>query len=163
MITNPKSSTTEPQASNEFWQSILPNDFHMLEVAPDGSCLFRCILDQLNHDEGARHEFMLHQITNHISRNGNAFKDFLLLQDNHEDVSDLNGYLQKMDKNGAWGGHTEVYGMLQPGFMASTSLFMQRSMLYYWWKPCFQGGLTRCQLQCRSHHVVFIVSWQQPL
>jgi hypothetical protein len=31
MNTNPKSSTTNPQASNEFWQSILPKDFHMLE------------------------------------------------------------------------------------------------------------------------------------
>jgi hypothetical protein len=78
MNTNPKSSTTNPQASNEFWQSILPNNLHMLEVAPDGNCLFCCILDQLNCVEGARHD-MRHQITNHICRNGNAFKNFLLL------------------------------------------------------------------------------------
>jgi hypothetical protein len=81
----------------------------MLEIAPDGNCFFRCILDQLNHDEGARHEFTRHQITNPISRNGDAFKDFLLLQDDHEDVSDLDRYLQKMGKNGARGGHPEVH------------------------------------------------------
>jgi hypothetical protein len=81
----------------------------MLEVAPDGNCLFHCISDQLNHDGGARHEFTCHWITNHISRNGNAFKDFCLLQVNHEDVSNLDGYLQKMGKNGSWGGHPEVH------------------------------------------------------
>jgi hypothetical protein len=109
MNTNPKSSATNLQASSEFWRSILPDGFRMMEVTPDGNRFFCCILDQLNHDEGARHEFTCHQITNHISRNGNAFKDFLLLRDNHEDISDLDGYLQKMGKNGAWGGHPEVY------------------------------------------------------
>ncbi len=85
------SPTSSAPASNVFWQSTLPNNFHMLKIAPDGNCFFCCILDQLNHDEGARDEFTCHQITNHISRNGNAFKDFLLLQDNNKDVSDLNG------------------------------------------------------------------------
>jgi hypothetical protein len=103
------SPTSSELASNVFWRSILPDNFHMLEIAPDENCLFRCILNQFNHDEGARHEFTRHQITNHISRNGDAFKDFLLLQEDHEDVSDLDRYLQKMGKNGAWGGHPEVH------------------------------------------------------
>ncbi len=79
MNTNPKSSTPDPLASNEYLQSILPNDSQLLEVSPDGNCLFCCISDQLNYDEGTRHEFTHHQITNHISRNGDAFKNFLLL------------------------------------------------------------------------------------
>ncbi len=79
MNTHPSLSQPTPMYPMSFGKSILPSNFHMLEVAPDGYCLFRCILDQLNHDEGARHEFMRHQITNHISRSGNAFKDFLLL------------------------------------------------------------------------------------
>ncbi len=103
------SPTSSAPTSNVFWRSILPANFHILEFAPDGNCFFRCISDQLNQDEGARHEFTRHQITNHISRNGDAFKDFLLLQDDHEDVSDLDGYLQKMGKNGAWEGHPEVH------------------------------------------------------
>ncbi len=81
----------------------------MLEGAPDGNRLFRCILDQLNHDGGSRHEFTHPQITNHISRNGNNFKDFLLSWNNHEGVSNLYGYLQKMGKNDSWGGPPEVY------------------------------------------------------
>ncbi len=109
MNTNPKSSAPNPLASNEFLQSIFPNNSQLLEVSPDGNCLFHCISDQLNYDEGARHEFTHHQITNHISRNGNAFKNFLLLQDNHEDISDLGSYISKMKQDGAWGGHPEVY------------------------------------------------------
>jgi hypothetical protein len=109
MNTNPKSSAPDPLASNEFLQSILPNDSQLLEVSPDGNCLFCCILDQLNYDEGARHKFMCHQITIHISRNGNAFKNFLLLQDDHEDISDLDSYIRKMKQDGTWGGHPEVY------------------------------------------------------
>ncbi len=81
----------------------------MFEVSPDGNCLFHCISDQLNYDEGARHEFTRHQITNHISRNGDAFKNFLLLREDHEDISDLDSYIRKMKQDGAWGGHPEVY------------------------------------------------------
>jgi hypothetical protein len=92
-----------------FCKSILPNISQLLEVSPDGNCLFRCISDQLNYDEGARHEFTHHQITNHISRNGDAFKNFLLLQDHHENISNLDSYNPKMKQDGAWGGHPEVY------------------------------------------------------
>jgi hypothetical protein len=73
-------------------------------INPDGNCFFHSISDQLYHDNGARHDFRHHQITNHISRNGNAFKNFLLLQDNHEDISGLDSYIRKMGQDGAWGG-----------------------------------------------------------
>jgi hypothetical protein len=127
MNTNPKSSTTNPQASNEFWQSILPDNFHMLEVAPDGNCLFCCILDQFNHDGGARHEFMHHQITNHISRDGKAFKIFSY------SGTIMRMFLTLMGTFKKWArmvhGEATQRCTLQPGFTALTSLFMQRSML----------------------------------
>jgi hypothetical protein len=93
-----------PQSPDEFWQSNLPNGCHILSVEPDGNCLFHSILDQLYHDNEARHDFTCHQITNHVSRNGNVFKNFLLLQDNHEDISGLNSYIHKMGQDGSWGG-----------------------------------------------------------
>jgi hypothetical protein len=52
---------------------------------------------------------MRHQITNHISKNDNAFKNFLMLQDDHEDISGLNSYICKMGQDSAWGGCPEVY------------------------------------------------------
>ena len=76
---------------------------------PDGNCLFRSLLDQLNHNNGQAHDFTCHQITSHIHRHSDKFKDFLLLQDNHEDISDLNSYIYKMGQNGKWGGNPELY------------------------------------------------------
>jgi hypothetical protein len=73
-------------------------------MKPDGNCLFRSISDQLNHDNGYAHDFTRHPMTNHISRHSDKFKDFLLLQDNHEDISDLESYIHNMGQNGVWGG-----------------------------------------------------------
>jgi hypothetical protein len=60
-------------------------------------------LDQLNHDNGAGHDFTCHQLTNHISRHGDKFKNFLLLSNDHEDITDLDNYIHKMGQNGTWG------------------------------------------------------------
>ncbi len=93
----------------EFWRSYLPDGFHINSMNPDGNCLFRSLSDQLNHDNGEAHDFIRHQIINHIRRHSDEFKDFLLLQDNHEDISDPDSYIQKMVQNGEWGGNPEVY------------------------------------------------------
>jgi len=75
----------------------------------DGNCFFCCILDQLNHDNGAGHDFTCHQLTNHIRRHGNKFKNFLLLGNDHKDITDLDNYINNMGQKGTWGGHPEVY------------------------------------------------------
>ncbi len=88
-----------PQSLEEFLLSLLPNEFCIMSMEPAGNCLFRGISDQLNHYNGSAHGFTRHQITNHICRHGNKFKDFLLLQDDHEDISDLDSYIHKMGQN----------------------------------------------------------------
>ncbi len=98
-----------PQSPEEFLLSLLPDEFRIMIMEPDGNCLSHSISDQLNQDNGSAHGFMRHQITNHVRRHGNEFKDFLLLQDDHEDVSDLDSYIHKMGQNGIWGGNPEVY------------------------------------------------------
>ncbi len=60
----PKSPVDVPQGSDEFWQSNLPNECHILNMEPDGNCFFRSISDQLNHDNGARHK-QLHAPPDH--------------------------------------------------------------------------------------------------
>jgi hypothetical protein len=91
----------------KFWRSLLPNGSHINSMDPDGNCLFRSLSDQLNHNNGQAHGFTHHQIANHIRRYFDEFKDFLLLQDNHEDISDLDSYIQKMVQNGECGGNPE--------------------------------------------------------
>jgi hypothetical protein len=93
----------------EFWRSLLPDGSHINSMDPDRNCLFRSLSNQLNHDNGQAHDFTRHQVTNHIQRHSDKFKDFLLLQDNHEDISDLDSYIQKMVQNGEWGGNPELY------------------------------------------------------
>jgi hypothetical protein len=80
-------------------------------MEPDGNCFFLCISDQLNHDNGAGHDFMCHQLINHIRRHGNKLKNFLLLDDDHKDITDLNNYIHNMGQNGTWGGHPKVYAV----------------------------------------------------
>jgi hypothetical protein len=88
----------------EFWRSNHPNGFHINSMNPDGNCLFHSLSYQLNHDYGQAHDFTRHQITNHIRRHSDEFKEFLLLQDNHENIADPNSNIQKMVQNGEWGG-----------------------------------------------------------
>jgi hypothetical protein len=109
MIAGQESTVTDTQCANDFWQSHLSDRCHILSMELDGKCFFRCILDQLNHDNGARHDFTRHQLTNHISRHGNKIKNFLLLGDAHKDITDLNNYIHDMGQNGTWGGHPEAY------------------------------------------------------
>ncbi len=105
----PKSPVDVPQDPNEFWQSIFPDECHILSMEPDGNCFFCSILDQLYHDNRARHNFTCHQITNHISRNGDAFKKILLLQDNHETFPALTVTSIKWGRTVHGGGLPEVY------------------------------------------------------
>ncbi len=109
MIAGQESTMTDLQCANDFWQSHLPNRCHILSMELDGNCFFRCILDLLNHDNGAGHDFTNHQLTNHISRHGDKFKNCLLLGHDHKDITDLDNYIHNKGQNGIWGGHLEVY------------------------------------------------------
>jgi hypothetical protein len=109
MIAGQETTVTDVQYSNNFWQSHLPNGCHNLSIEPDGNCFFHCISDQLKHDNGAGQAFTHHQLTNHIRRHGDKFKNFLLLGDDHKDITNLNNYIHNMGQNSTWGGHPEVY------------------------------------------------------
>jgi hypothetical protein len=99
---------TDLQRADKFWQSHLPRRCHILRMELDGNCFFHCISDQSNHDNGAGHDFMRHQ-HNHISRHDNKFKNFLLLRDDHKDITDLDNYIHNMGQKSTWGGQPEVY------------------------------------------------------
>ncbi len=109
MIASQESTITDSQHAGNIWQPHLPNGCHILSMEPDGNCFFCCISDQLNHDCGAGRDFTRPQLTNHIRRHGNKFKNFLLLGNDHEDITDLDNYIHSMGQNGTWGGHPEVY------------------------------------------------------
>jgi hypothetical protein len=59
MSIDSKTSVPDQNQTEQFWKTILPKECEILNMELDGNCLFRSISDQLNHDNGARHEFTI--------------------------------------------------------------------------------------------------------
>ena len=85
------------------WAPNLAPGFRLAQMELDGNCFYRSVSDQLFRDQENGHVIVCHQINNHIRRNGEKFKHFLLLND-----SNL-GYIERMGQDGAWAGHPEIY------------------------------------------------------
>ena len=111
----------------DFLWSLFPDGYHIISMVPDKNCFFHSLSDQLNHNNGQAHDFTRHQITNHIRRHSEEFNDFLLLQDNHEDISDPNSYIHKMGQNGEWGGNRELYAAAW-FYGVNTTIYSQESI-----------------------------------
>jgi len=91
------------------WAPKLAPGFRVVQMEPDGNCFHRSVSDQLFRDQGNGHVIVRHQINNHIRRNGEKFKHFLLLNDSNLEITDLAKYIERMGQDGAWAGHPEIY------------------------------------------------------
>jgi len=91
------------------WAPKLAPGFCVVQMAQDGNCFYRSVSDQLFCDEGNWHIIVCHQINNHIRKNGEEFKNFLLLNDSNLELTDLGRYISRMGQDGAWAGHPEIY------------------------------------------------------
>lgn len=80
----------------------------IIEMEPDGNCLFRSISHQLYRDFGQQHDLVRHEICNFLEENKEDFSIFLLLDDEEEDVRDFDSYICEMRKDGTWGGDVEI-------------------------------------------------------
>jgi len=78
-------------------------------MVPDGNCFYRSVSDQLYRDKGGRHVLIRQQTNNHILRNGQEFKDFLLLNDSDLEVLDIAKYIERMGQDGEWAENPEIY------------------------------------------------------
>ncbi|KAL3776466.1 hypothetical protein ACHAW5_006912 [Stephanodiscus triporus] len=91
-----------------FRHALLDQGRIVMEMAADGNCLFRSLSDQINRDGGAMHDVVRREVCDYLSRNGEEFRDFLLIDDDDEDVSGVEGYVNRMREDGQWGGNVEV-------------------------------------------------------
>jgi hypothetical protein len=91
------------------WAPKLAPGFCVDQMELDGNCFYRSVSDQLFRDQGNGHVIVRHQINNHIRKNGEEFKNFLLLNDSNLELTDLGKYINRMGQDGAWAGHTEIY------------------------------------------------------
>jgi hypothetical protein len=100
-----------PPAPNppELWAPRLAPGFSVMQMKLDGNCFYHSVSDQLFRDKGAGLVIICHQINNHIRRNGEEFKNFLLINYSNLELTDLRNYINQMGQDGAWAGHTEIY------------------------------------------------------
>jgi hypothetical protein len=75
------------------WSPVLEPGFSVMQMDLDGNCFYRTVSDQLFHDEGTGYVIVRHQINNHIQRNREEFKNFLLLNDSNLELTDLGKYV----------------------------------------------------------------------
>ncbi len=64
-----------------------------MQMDLDGNYFYRAVSDQLFPDENAGHVIVRYQINNHIRRNGEEFKNFLLLNNSNLELTDLGNYV----------------------------------------------------------------------
>lgn len=81
----------------------------IIDMLPDGNCLFRSISDQLYRDYGRHHDEVRRNICQFITENSEEFKAFLVYDDSDDaDVTDVADYMDKMSEDGEWGGNPEL-------------------------------------------------------
>lgn len=91
------------------FRNILLEQGHLIrEMNADGNCLFRSLSDQLYDDRGAKHDIVRNDICTYLSKNREEFMNFLLMEDDDEDVIGIDSYIEKMRDDGQWGGNVEV-------------------------------------------------------
>ena len=105
---NARLQTPAPAYTAQWTPNLAPG-FRVAQMELDGNCFYRSISDQLFRDQGNGHVIVRHQINNHIRRNGEQFKNFLLLNDSNLEITDLGKYIKRMGQDGAWAGHPEIY------------------------------------------------------
>mmetsp|Transcript_27296 Transcript_27296/g.41283 ORF Transcript_27296/g.41283 Transcript_27296/m.41283 type:complete len:346 (-) Transcript_27296:122-1159(-) len=96
--------------SDEKFRKTLENEGQktIVEMESDGNCLFRSLSDQLFWDHGAKHEDIRSEVCDFMESHEEEFSVFLVLDDDDEDASDFNSYIESMRESGEWGGNLEL-------------------------------------------------------
>ena len=86
----------------------------IVDMSPDGNCLFRSLSDQLFGDYGNAHYDVRSAVCDFMEQNEGDFRLFLVFEDeddddqDEEDARDFEDYLDNMRQDGEWGGNLEV-------------------------------------------------------
>lgn len=82
----------------------------IVDMDPDGNCLFRSLSDQLYHDYGNTHDDVRADICDYLEAFEDEFRHFMVLDETEEDedAADYESYVQNMREDGEWGGNIEL-------------------------------------------------------
>jgi len=97
-------------ASNDaqFRQEVQDGPRSIVDIEADGNCLFGAISDQLYHDSGNLHAEIRHQVCDYIEAMREEFENFVMMEEDDEDVADFDSYVQNMRQDAEWGGNVEL-------------------------------------------------------
>ena len=94
----------EDEISKKFKEDLNELGFYIKEVKGDGNCLFRCVSEQMEDDEN-NYEAYREKCIKYMLENTNEFAPFL------EEDEPIDKYIEKMSKNGEWGGNLEIHAL----------------------------------------------------
>ena len=80
----------------------------VMDMAADGNCLFRALSDGLFYDYGNEHATVRSEVCDYLEAYKDEFCAFLVLDDDDEDASDFESYVDQMREDGQWGGNLEL-------------------------------------------------------
>jgi hypothetical protein len=98
----------------ELRDSLAVHGMEIIDISPDGNCLFRSISDQLFGDYGNNHADVRSAICDFMEKNKEDFQVFLVFEDEddddqqEEDAKDFEHYIDTMRQDGEWGGNLEL-------------------------------------------------------
>lgn len=92
----------------QFRQEVQDGPRTIVNIEADGNCLFGAISDQLHHDVGNLHAEIRHYVCDYIQAMREEFENFLMMEEDDEDVADFDSYVQNMRQEGEWGGNVEL-------------------------------------------------------
>jgi OTU domain-containing protein 3 len=117
---NNKGSTRSSSGSSsddndiELRNTLEADGLEVVEMSPDGNCLFRALSDQLFGDYGNSHEDIRSEVCDFMEKNKEDFQVFLVYEDKDdheqqdEDARDFEHYIETMREDGTWGGNLEI-------------------------------------------------------
>ena len=99
---------------NKLKKTLEADGLEIIDMDPDGNCLFRSLSDQLFGDYGKSHYIVRSSVCDFMEQNEDDFRLFLVFEDENddgqdeEDARDFEHYIGNMRRDGEWGGNLEV-------------------------------------------------------
>ena len=110
------------EIDEKFVEELKKIGYFIREVKGDGNCLFRSVSEQLEENEN-NYEVYRKKCIDYMKENKDAFKPFL------EDEEPIDDYIEKIGKNGEWGGNLEIYA-LSMALKSNFYIYMHEQPIY---------------------------------
>lgn len=92
------------EIDEKFAEELKNIGFYIKEVKGDGNCLFRCVSEQIEENEN-NYEIYRQKCVEYMKENKDDFIPFL------EENEPFDTYIEKISKDGEWGGNLEIYAL----------------------------------------------------